>query len=207
MTALRFLYSFPLFLLMGACSNLEQMDSGFLVNRDLLEPVGERAGNLLFVEPEVCWAEYETIWIADVEMLLPEKDLGQLSDSDLVDIKLAASKIAAEEFGRVFRLAEVAGDADLLLRLAITRLDAANVRLNAITGILAVPVDKGGIGVDLEILDTASGRRLLANSSVEKGQLKQIGGYFDRLSHPISGIRKILGSVVDIIRGAETELE
>lgn len=179
----------------SGCSSLRQAETGFLEDYEELRVIHEGANARWYRAEGVRWNDYESAYLERIQFVLPEQESSKLSEEDLESLRSGIADLARDVFGRNYDMNTKEDSSDLVIRVGVTRLDVANVALNAVTGLLAVPVDKGGVGIDLEILEQSSQRRLLAVSAIAKGKLSEVGGFFERFRHALNGTKSIFEEV------------
>ena len=99
-------------------------------------------------------------------------------------------EILVNRFGDRYAVTESADSETLVLRTAITDVDHVLVWLNIVGVVLVVPPDMGGISGEMEILDGASGERLIAMAAHRDGTPFLIFECFTRFGHARHGMKK-----------------
>jgi hypothetical protein len=178
-------------LLVGAagCATTEQqreaVPSSFLGDTSLLEPGGEGQALLVWIDSSVDWASYD-------QLIVDPVTVWRWSSSTLDDVsaydggRLAAMLQLEVEMALAddYLLTTVPGPRTLRLRTAITEAEESVVSMDIVSmvvpiGLLATGVKRlaegthtfvGQAGVEMEILDSQSGRRLAA------GMDRRVGG-------------------------------
>lgn len=179
-------------LLLSGCASQRNTRSGFLERYEELETTDEKRSDASFMATGVDWSAITRGKLESVELHVSDKLMERFSEEDRTRLAEESLAIARERFEQLFRLDSGGEHPQVCIRIAITDFDAVNVGLNAVTGLLAVPVDNGGVSVELEILEVASRRRLLAMAAHERGKVTQVGGFFSRFGHATSGFRRIV---------------
>ena len=185
--------------LLTGCASLRTTESGFLSDYSELKVVEEKPNCKIFVSETFDLSLYGQADVAAIDFSIPEAKLKRLNEADVAKFTDEAHTILEEVFGELVEREAVSNAKSLKIRASITDVDTVNVGVNAIASVVAVPIDNGGVSVELEISDSESGRLLLALSGYETGKIQQVGGFFSKLGHARSGLRKIAENVVGIL--------
>ena len=189
--------------LLSGCASLRTTESGFLSDYSELKVAEEKPNCKIFVSEAFDISLYGQAEIATIDFSIPVAKLKRLNDGDVAKFSEEAHAILEEVFGELVKSEAASNAKTLRIRASITDVDTVNVGVNAIASVIAVPVDNGGVSVELEISDSESGRLLLALSGYETGKIQQVGGFFSKLGHARSGLRKIAENVVGILESVQ----
>ncbi len=192
--------AFAALLILSGCATMETTQSGFLTDYQELESDEETPNHREFIAENIDWTRFSAAKIESVKAILPAKQAKRFDKEDIAQLEADAEEILREVFASRLAPSDASGQEKLCIRAAITDINTVNVGMNTVTSILAVPLDNGGVSVEIEILDAASRERLLAYSSYETGKMKQVGGFFSKLGHAKSGFRKIAQRASDAIQ-------
>jgi hypothetical protein len=185
-------------LFLGGCAGQGVTRSGFLANYDDLAATPTRARDLIFVDPAYKPSDYTHVVIGPVAWL-PIAGAPERSEAEIDHLRDALRRSLVTELGKSRALVEENGpgvdSGVLLIRAAITNTRRANWWINApvqAAGIgLAVmgmpggipPPNPGGASVEMEAIDVASGRRLVAVVTYANGVPWAPTGYITRFGH------------------------
>lgn len=132
----------PLALAIG-CAGTDAIEpSGFLGDYSQLEPGRADQAQLVYIDPEANFSGYEGVVIDPVTVWRTARS--DASAEELQSLADALGEALRNELQREFELVEGSGAGTLRIRVAITR------------------VWRSGTSIELEVLDAASGRRLVA---------------------------------------------
>lgn len=184
MMVLAFLVAVPL--VVGGCAATrgrrgEPEESGFLRNYSQLQKNPDYPAALVYIKPDVKWANYNSVqidsaglWVNE-DTSISEEDQKQLTD----DLYTALHT----ELSKYFVVTNQPGPNTLRLRVALTEAQGAKVGLRTITtvvpqlrlagGLVGLAGDTaatvGSATVEMEVLDSISNQRLAAAVDARKG--------------------------------------
>lgn len=172
-------------LLLGACANQETTRSGFL--RDYSRMAPDASGALVERAPATAQlqpARYRAFMVDDVAYL-PGSRSELATDTEVAELRAHFREAIVKAFTENLVYTKTPGADVLRIRLAITGIDKANATLNYIATPLVGPVSNGGASSEGEIVDSTTGKRLLAlsthtNATPFKGGLFE---YYTNLGH------------------------
>lgn len=187
-------------LLLGACAGQGPTRSGFLSDYAALRPTPEHTRDLIYIDPGYAPARYPRIVVEPVAWH-PAAGAPERTPEEIADLREAFRARLVAELGQSFTIvepgeaADAAAAATLRVRAAITNTRRANWWINApvqAAGIgLAVaglpggmpPPNPGGASVEIEVLDAADGRRMVALATYANGVPWAPMGYYTRFGH------------------------
>ena len=167
--------------LVSGCALTQQTQdataSGFLQDYSTLAPGRGGQAQLLYIDPAADFSGYERVWIDPVTIWLE-------ADSDLAELPREEAQSLADYLGAAlraqlaqdFQLVDGPGPGTLRIRTAITEARGSRVVLDVVSTV--VPLARvlsaakklatgthafvGRAGIEVEILDVATGKRLIA---------------------------------------------
>ena len=161
-----------LVLLIPACAAQQTTATGFLSPGAPLAAAAEDPASLTYAAPAPQLRGFRAVIIEDIAYRPGPAAPAQADAAVLADLRGAYRQSLAEAFAaRGYRLvsAPLPEGKTLRLRAAITGYERANVALNIATTLIAAPVTAGGAASESEILDAASGERLVAQATHSNG--------------------------------------
>jgi len=185
--------------LLSGCASLQTTESGFLSDYSELKLDEDKPNCKIFVAEGLNIDSYGSVEVAPILFSVPEAKLKRLNDEDVAKFSEESQVLIEDVFQGLVSGSESSATGDLVVKVAITDVDTVRVGVNAVAAVVAVPVDNGGVSVELEILDKKTGRRLFALSGYETGKIKQVGGFFSKLGHARAGLGKIAKNVVEML--------
>lgn len=186
-------------LVLSGCATTTPTRTGFLPSYTSLQPIEGSAkdeARLL-----VSTAQYREVVIAPVQLRFDAKQAG-LSPEQAEVVRATAQKEFARALAAHFTVITPTGKAPALeLRAAITRVDTSNAVVNAITTVaLLVPVNNGGVCVEWQALDVATGAVVAEGVSVATGKPWQLTAAFEKTGHARAGLGKVADNVANYLR-------
>lgn len=179
-----------------ACADMRIQDPAILEHTDQLAPAPEREvfgvpDEVWFYErPGVEWSRYGSIVVEAPVLLPPPERSDSLSAEDRIELLQRFDAELRRVLGTRFRLVDAAQADSLRLRAAITDVQPQRPWLNWVTLVLIVPLSLGGISGELEVLDAATGERLLAMRAARDGTPFHVLEAFTRFGHAAHGMTK-----------------
>ena len=149
----------------------------FLGDYSMLKQGGEGRALLLYINPEANLKAYKAIMMDPVKLYASGKnEMEKLTPEDRKLILNYADAKIREQLAVGYTLVKTAGPGVMHLRVAITEAEDANVTLDTISTIVPIGLALGGLtalgtgewgftgsaGVEVEMLDSVSGKRLFA---------------------------------------------
>lgn len=187
-------------LLLAACAGQGPTRSGFLSSYEGMAPTPEYTRDLIFIDPGYAQGRYRRIVVETVAWH-PAPGTPERTPEEIADLQQALRSRLVAELGKSFTIVEPADAASgpaaatLRVRAAITNTRRANWWINApvqAAGIgLAIagvpggipPPNPGGASLEIEALDGADGRRLVAIATYANGVPWAPMGYYTRFGH------------------------
>jgi uncharacterized membrane protein len=188
-----------LMLLCSCASTAKSKDvtkSGFLENYGQLKAGTEDEAQLIYIDPTVNFKSYTKILMDPIKMYSSEKDsnLKKLSKEEQQSLLNYLDATLRENLKKDYTFVDAPGPDVMRLRVAITDAEDSNVTMDTISSILpigmALNVIKVGItgkssfvgeaGIEAEILDSQTGKRLAAG--VDRRVGSKYTGKFDKFN-------------------------
>lgn len=159
MPSLTLLSSAATSLLVG-CASVSMKPSGFLSNHDELKPARPGTPTLVYRNRTLA-SRYHGIVVEPVGFSsMAAAKLGPDERKELAD---CLTKQAIAVFATKFQPASDPAPGILRLRTSVNDLNQSNPVVNAVTTVTAfVPMDMGAVSVEMEAVDSRSGRRVAA---------------------------------------------
>lgn len=168
--------------LMVGCASTSQArktsTSGFLRDYSQLKPGEKDQALLVYVDPAAKFSEYNAILMEPIEVYASAEDsnLAKVPENELQELINYFDAAIREQLAGDYELVTKPGPGTMRLRIALTEAKGAKVGLNAISSVtpagLALSGMKkavtgastgvGSTGVEMELLDAQSGKRLAA---------------------------------------------
>ena len=185
---------FALMLAIAACATTRQSRgegsaSGFLGNYSDLKEGGKDEPQLIYIDSSTNWSQYNAIHIDSVSLWRDKKtdDVPEEDQQRLTDYLYSALH---KQLGEDYQIVDEPGPGVLQLRAAITEAKGSKVVMNTITSIVpqlrllttivgmsaGTSVLVGKVGVEGEISDSISDRRLMAMVDQRQGTKALRGG-------------------------------
>ena len=182
--------------LCGSCAQMDMTRSGFLSSYDQLEEAPDR--EVRFVPDEVDYFEASAIdWTRYDTVLVEPVEYHQVGDRKRGPNREQRARLASEfteilrrELSEEHELVDEPGPGTVLVRAAVTDADPSNIWINWLGLILVVPPDMGGISGELELLDAATGERLVAMTATREGTPFLLIECFFTWGHAHHGMKK-----------------
>lgn len=160
-----------------ACATVQPTQSVFMEPSDGLQARTHPHGTSYRITGEMNWTHWE---VDEVQWRVDESGTS-LKPGEIERLR-AVLKRSIERSAR-----EPAGSdlpRTLRIRAAITDVAVPSPALNTVTTVLLLmPLDRGGVAVEIEAIDVASGQRVAALATAGNGTLRQFKGHFSRLAH------------------------
>lgn len=181
--------------LLAACAAGPAPRTGFLGDYSRLERVGD-SDSRLEQRPPVGYdlRRFRAVHIEPTAVQVEGID-------DAAKDKLAAAfrDALVERLDGALPLAERSGPGVLKVRTAIVDARKANVAVNAVTSLLLMPITRGGMAAEAEVVDGGSGERIAALSwSRRGGKLTEMGLSYTELGEARSGLRAFARRLADL---------
>jgi hypothetical protein len=159
-------------LLVPACAAQQTTATGFLDAARPMTPSAEDPATLSFAAPAAKLRGYRAVMLEEIAFRPGPAAPAAPDPATLAALQAAYREALAEAFvARGYRVvaAPVAEGGTLRLRAAITGYERANVLLNIATTLVIAPVTAGGAASEAELLDAATGERLVAQATHSNG--------------------------------------
>lgn len=176
-----------------ACSTMRATDAGFLTDRHAMTFSGDGSTghyrSQIAIDPRqiqsssVQWATSETAGFS-----------GQEKDQLVATLR--------DELSSQFRdLPAVTNGRAVILRAAVTRVEAVSPALNTVSTILLfAPMDRGGAAVEIEMLDAHTGRPLASYATAYYAPMSEFKARFSRLAPAEFVLKKAAAEFVQLAR-------
>ncbi|TXT38056.1 MAG: hypothetical protein FD135_3147 [Comamonadaceae bacterium] len=175
-----------------ACSTMPATDTGFLSNRSALTASedGRRASYraVLSIDPH-------NIVATTVQWGAPEA-----AGFSAVEKDQLAATLREALLGQLHALPKVSRGRAVVLRAAVTRVEAVSPALNAVATVLLIgPLDRGGAAVEVEVLDAQTGQPLASYAATHYAPLSEFAARFTRLAPAELALKKLAGEFVQLV--------
>ena len=153
------------------------MPSGFLGDYAALSSGRAEQAQLLYIDPEANFSGYERVWIDPVTIWLgPDSGLAEIPRQEAQRLADYLGAALRAELAQGFQLVDEPGAGTLRIRAAITEARRSRVLLDIVSTVMPPArvlstVKKlatgthafvGRAGIEVEVLDSTTGRRLIA---------------------------------------------
>jgi len=175
-------------LLLSACAHQVPTRSGFINDyRDLKSLEGDAN---LQVTPIVDRWDFAAIEVAPVQFISDGQNT-RVADADQAALCRSMEQALSQEFSTLSSK-NAEQSKHLQIKAAITSVDRSRPILNLITTLaLFVPLDNGGVSVEIEAVDEETGRRIAAMSGARNGSIFAMSRYFKSYGHAEAGLREL----------------
>ncbi len=171
-----------LYLLLSGCAGQVPTRSGFLDNYGPLQPFGRRDCAAVAPAQPI---SYQTVTIAPIRFA--DSVATRLSHTEQETLAGILTQALRQELTPTSR--PTGTNATLRIRAAITAINESRPALNLLTTLaLFLPLDTGGVSVELEALDQVTGQRIAAMSAGQSGSPLWFWSSFQRLGHAEKGL-------------------
>ena len=186
-------------LYLSGCGQTHQIDkvqtSGFLGDYSQLREGNKGEAQLLYINPAADIAAYDKILMDPVKVYSSKNGkLSKLPKEDVQHIVNYLDAAMREQLGNHYDLVDKAGKGVMCVRLAITEADGSNVVLDTASSVLPIGAAIGGVqriatgsygdvgkaGIEAELLDSQTGKRLAA--AVDRRAGEKYTGKFDKFN-------------------------
>ncbi len=166
--------------MLAACATYQSRNvtpTTFLGDYSMLKEGGEGRARLLYINPQADFKAYTAIMMDPVKLYASGKhEMDKLTPEDRQKILNYADAAIRQQLAKDYKLVNTAGPGVARLRTAITEAEDANVTLDtistvvpiglALSGLVALGTGEwaftGSVGVEAEMLDSVTGKRLFA---------------------------------------------
>ncbi len=189
-------------LVFSGCANLKTTRSGFLSSYDKLAPVANDTKRLAYTGPQWPVAGFPRVLIEPTVTRFDAKDAAKLTAQEPAELAAFCDAALRKAFAMDRTIVTATEAGTLRIRAAVTGVDTSSPALNVVTGVLLWPVDNGGVSVEFEALDAATGEQLAALVAYSEGTPWQVIGSFSRFGHAHSGIERWITELQKMINAA-----
>jgi len=166
--------------MLAACATYQARETtpaGFLGDYSMLKEGGEGRALLVYVDPKADFKAYNAVMMDPVKLYASGKhEMDKLTPEDRQKILNYADAAIREQLANDYTLVSKAGPGVMRLRTAITEAEDANVTMDTISTIVPIGLAFSGLvaigrgewnftgsaGIEAEMLDSVSGKRLFA---------------------------------------------
>lgn len=166
--------------MLGACATYQSRDvthTTFLGDYSMLKEGGEGRALLLYVDPQADLKAYHAVMMDPVRLYASGKhEMDKLTSKDQQIILNYADAAIRDQLSKDYTLVDAPGPGVMHLRVAITEAEDANVTMDTISTVVPIGLAFSGLvalgsgewaftgsaGVEAEMLDSVSGRRIFA---------------------------------------------
>lgn len=177
----------------AACSTTPPVESGFLSDYSQLKPDKYGNAGLRWTEvPGFDWKQYREVQLDPVLIYYhPSAKNRQIQPDDLKMLADYFREAVIAELQGTYTVTTTPGPDVLRIRAAITDVVPASPGVNAVTTLVAfVPLDLGGAAIEVEFLDSVSGKQLAAMVERKKGSPVNLAGGFTELGYAKAAFRE-----------------
>lgn len=180
---------------LSACAAGPAPKSGFLRDYSGLVAIGN-SDALLEQRPP---ADFDLLSYRAVLLEYTDIQVDGLSEVDKAQLSAVFRVALLERLKSQLPMAEKAGTGVLRVRTAIVSARKANIPFNIVTSLLAVPLLRGGVAAEAEVINGGTGRRIAALSWSRRGaRITQAGLPFTRLGEARAGLRAFADRLADL---------
>lgn len=158
------------------CGAPARTGSGFLSDYDRLRPAPREEHVLYWEQPGIRWNQYRRLFIEPVQVrLASDEPVAEVSKQE--QEQLASSLHAALVSGLKdsYPIAEGPGPDTMIIRPALTHLKPVTPAVNVATTLLiGIPIDVGEAAVEVQFVDSLSGRILGELTASSKGSILDV---------------------------------
>lgn len=145
--------------MLAGCSGISTKPSGFLSSYDQMKPVKPGNQSLFYVDQAA--GEYHAIIIDPV--CFETNAAAKLKPELQTCLRSKLTRRAQNVFAEKFQIVNTPGPGVLRLRIAVDDIKRGNPYVNLLTtAAVFVPLDMGGISVEMEAVDSVTGTRVAA---------------------------------------------
>jgi hypothetical protein len=149
-------------LLLGGCANLSNHSSGFLESYGHLKPDSKDSHRLVYERADWRKSDYTSVLIEPAIVRLTPADQRKITAQETAALASYSDAALRKAFAKEWKIVAVAEPGTLRVRSAITGVDTSNPALNVAISLVLCPVDNGGVSMEFEVRDAASGEQLVA---------------------------------------------
>jgi len=182
--------------LFASCASLSVPSTGFLKDREQLtrntdhEVWGIPDEVELYVSSDLDASNYDSVWVEET-VYRPNANPAYEPTPEAIDgLRADFTERLGNALGQDFQLVDQPGPRTLRVRAAIAEVACERVWLNIIGVIAILPVSMGGISGQIEIIDSQSGKRLIAMAAHRDGSPFLVLECFSKYAHARWGMRK-----------------
>lgn len=174
--------------------------SGFLGSYDGLEQI-RGSDSLLEQRPS---PTFDPASFHAVSIDPPVIEVSDINDVDRERLASAFREALIERLEGKLPIVADAGPGVLRIRTSIVDVKKANVPMNIVTSLLAVPLSQGGVAAEAEVLDGGSGERVAALSWSRRGvRITQASLKYSRLGEARQGLRAFAARLAGLFVGTQ----
>ena len=194
-----------LLLALAGCSTVATTRTGFLGSYEELKPDSKDTRRLAFEKTEWKKADFTHVTFEPTVVHFSPKDEKKITAQESKELAAYCDAALRKAFEKSFKPGETTEAKSLRIRAAVTGIDTSSPGLNVVSGLLLWPMDYGGVSLEFEVLDAASGERLIALVGFSQGTPLQVIGSFSRFGHARSGIDHWVAELHKTVRPAQTK--
>ncbi|MCX6955178.1 MAG: DUF3313 domain-containing protein [Verrucomicrobia bacterium] len=148
--------------LFGGCAHLSNHSSGFLESYEHLKPDPKDSHRLVYERTDWKKPDYTSVLLEPAVVRLTAEDQKKVTAQEITDLAAYNDQALRKAFAKEWKIVTAPEAGTLRVRSAITGVDLSNPALNVVTSLVVCPVDNGGVSVEYEVRDAASGEQLVA---------------------------------------------
>ncbi len=194
---LRVLVGLFILMLLGACATMQARKietSGFLGDYSQLKEGGDGKALLVYIDPAADIKSYTRIFMDPVKLYVSSvSNMENVSYHERKVLLNYADAVIRQQLAKDYVFVRTPGPGVMRLRVAITEAEDANVTMDTISTVLPIGLALAGMqtvatgttsfvgsaGIEAELLDSETGRRLMA--AVDRRAGGKVTGEFDKL--------------------------
>ncbi len=161
-------------LVCGGCASSKGQPSGFLGDNRVysaMKPVPELDGVMVYKEQPFPLAGFDSFIVPPVSIYLNAEGIKRgVSDEDLREIAENCRRNVIKVLGARYQMVSAAAPRVAILKIAITDADPNLVLLNLHPGSLVLGGGLGGATMEVDLIDSMTGRRVAAVMATSKGK-------------------------------------
>jgi hypothetical protein len=198
-----------LLVLLPACAGLSVPDSGFLADRDQLQPAPEY--DAFCIPDDVELDTDEAALPGDYDSVLIEPTVWTPNEEPKHEPSEKKQASLAEDFDewleRIlddrYTIVEEPGPRTLRVRASIAEVNPGNVLINIIGLLVLFPPDMGGIACEIEAVDSVTGERRVGLAARRDGGIFLLFECFTTYGHARHGMKKLSQVLLAELQGPD----
>jgi hypothetical protein len=180
-----------LFILIYGCATYRAAPTGFLTDYQRLKADPKEEGISWWETPGVRWGKYKRLIIDPVEVRIDTtKAEREMTPEEMEKLAGSLRKSVVEAMRPRYPVVERTGPDVLRIRAALTHLKPVSPATNVITTVvLMMPVDVGEAAVEVQFIDSVSGKILSELMASQQGSIMAVTQVWTRWSQVEQGFK------------------